>query len=160
MFFPRLKGMQIKSMCAISRSDCRLLPWYLWFSRAICNALLTDKFSEVCIWYKKHIWLTSKNFFEYFFNRKEFNQILSPISIGLHGMYLLYFSGFSQKYTWLTSGSKSPQYKLSCKNFQWKPSCSWRKDGRTDMTKLLTSLSTCFRAVPNTSKFSCADYEV
>jgi hypothetical protein len=45
-------------------------------------------------------------------------------------------------------------------HLQWKPSCSWRKEGRTGMRKLLIPFSTCFSAVFNTSKFSCSDYEV
>jgi hypothetical protein len=75
-------------------------------------------------------------------------------------MRLLSLSDFSQKYIWLKSGSESPQYKISRNYFQWKASCSWRKEGRTDMTKLLISFSTCFRVVSNTSKFSSAGYEV
>jgi hypothetical protein len=74
-------------------------------------------------------------------------------------MRLLSLSYFRQKYIWLKS-CKSPQYKIPRQEFQWKPSCSWRKEGRTDVTKLLISFSTRFRTGTNTSNFFCADYEV
>ena len=54
---------------------------------------------------------------------------------------------FRQILIWLTDFSKNSQHKSSRKFVHWKPSCSMRMDGQTDMSKLTTACTDCFSQV-------------
>lgn len=99
------------------------------------------------------MWITSKTLFEDFFNRKRIPPDTTKNFDRLSLERVYYLCQILDKW------QQIPQYKISSKYFQRKPICSWWK-GRTDITKLLISFSTCFHTVPNTSNLSCADYEV
>ena len=54
-------------------------------------------------------------------------------SIDLHVKYLLFLSDFNETWIFPTDFRKILKYQISWKSVQWEPSCSMRKDRRTDM---------------------------
>ena len=65
-------------------------------------------------------------------------------------------SDFSE--TWIFSREfwKILKYKISWKSVRWKPRCSMRTEGRTDMTKLMVALCSFTNAPGNGRTHSCA----
>jgi len=61
------------------------------------------------------------------------------MNIGLHEKYPLFSSDFNE--TWIISKDfrKILRYQISLKSVQWEQSCTMRKDGQTDTTKLIAA---------------------
>jgi hypothetical protein len=68
--------------------------------------------------------------------------------IGLHVIFLLFFSDFNETWIFSTDFWKVVKYRMSLKSVQWKPSRSRRMDRWTDMTKLMVA----FRNFANAPK--------
>jgi hypothetical protein len=73
--------------------------------------------------------------------------------IGLHVKYPLFLSDFNE--TWIFSADfrKNPKHQIPCKPVPWKPNCSMRADGRTDMTKLIVAFRNFANASKNLKKY-------
>jgi len=57
--------------------------------------------------------------------------------VGLHVKYPLFLSVCNEMWTLPTDFRKILKYQVLLKSVQWEPSCSMRKNSRSDMTKLI-----------------------
>jgi hypothetical protein len=70
-----------------------------------------------------------------------FGEILSQMYIRLHVKCPLFLSDFNQTWIFSTDFRKVIKYRIAWKSVQWKPTCSMRAAGRTDMTKLIVAFA-------------------
>ena len=85
-------------------------------------------------------------------------QYLIKFYIVRHVKYLLFLSDISKIWIFSTYFRKVFKYQISQKSYQWKPSCSMRRDGRTgrqrdrqtDLTKLIVAFRNFANAPKNT----------
>jgi hypothetical protein len=76
-------------------------------------------------------------------------------NVGLHVKYPLFLSDSNETQNFPIDFRKILVYQISLKSIEREPSCSTRKDGRTDMTKLIVAFRNFANAPKN--KF-CTSY--
>ena len=69
----------------------------------------------------------------------DLREVLSQMYIGIHVKYSLFLPDFNESRIISRDFRKVLKYNISWKSVQWQPSCSMRKYGQTDMTKLLVA---------------------
>jgi len=73
--------------------------------------------------------------------------------IGLHIKYPLFFSDFNKIWILSTYFRKILEYQVSWKSVQWKPSCSFRTERRTDMTNWIAAFRNSAKALEKLCNF-------
>ena len=109
-------------------------PFYNIFPHYLIEVKIFEKKKKWSYWTQNvNCDFIYKFFWTIFHSKKEWARYCKKIYIGLHVKYRLFLSDFNE--FWIFSivfKKKIHKYKFSWKSVHWEPSCSMRKDGRTD----------------------------
>ena len=133
---------------------CAILPSVAWPAlKYFCHIISqTARFFEKKYWTKILSRVSLQLLSETFFMLRRTGREMIKCVYWSYIKYPLFLSDVSE--TWISSTNfrKTLKYQISWKSVQWKPSCSVRTGGRTDMTKLIVAFRNFANAPKNQRK--------